>query len=81
MRDRRLRVGRRRSGEPVSARTSDEFSSLELEGWEVVVEPDRHGMPTRYHVVTRPENLVYMKTRELPTGPTSELERDIHVSK
>jgi hypothetical protein len=40
------------------------FASLEREGWEVVVEPDQHGMPTRYHVVTRPENLVYIKTRE-----------------
>jgi hypothetical protein len=34
------------------------------EGWKVVVEPDQHGMPTSYHVVTRPENMVYIKTRE-----------------
>ena len=40
------------------------LASLELEGWEVVAEPDRYGMPTRYHVATRPENLVYVKTRE-----------------
>jgi hypothetical protein len=39
-------------------------ATLEREGWEVVAEPDAHGMPTRYHVVTRPENAVYMKTRE-----------------
>jgi hypothetical protein len=40
------------------------LASLELEGWEVVVEPDKHGVLTRYYVVTRPENLVYVKTRE-----------------
>ncbi len=40
------------------------LASLEREGWEVVVEPDQYGMPTRYHVVTRPENVVYIKTRE-----------------
>ncbi len=39
-------------------------ATLELQGWEVVAEPDTHGMPTRYHVVTRPENLVYVRTRE-----------------
>jgi hypothetical protein len=38
--------------------------TLEREGWEVVVEPDQHGMPTRYYVVTHPENMVYVKTRE-----------------
>jgi len=39
-------------------------ASLEHEDWEIVVEPDQHGVPTRYHVVTRPENAIYMKTRE-----------------
>lgn len=39
-------------------------ATLEREGWEVVIEPDEHGMSTRYYVVTKPENAVYMKTRE-----------------
>jgi hypothetical protein len=39
-------------------------ATLEREGWEVVVESDQHGMPTKYYVITQPENLVYVKTRE-----------------
>lgn len=37
---------------------------LELEGWEIVVEMDRHGMPTSFHLPDRPENQVYVKTRQ-----------------
>jgi hypothetical protein len=36
---------------------------LEFEGWETVVANDRHGMPTSFHVRTRPENMVYVKKR------------------
>ena len=36
---------------------------LELQGWELVVENDRHGMPTSFRVKTRPEDLVLLKTR------------------
>jgi len=40
------------------------LASLELQGWEVVVAKDRHGMPTSFHLRTNPENQVYLKTRE-----------------
>ena len=43
--------------------------TLELEGWEIVVENDRHGMPTSFYLPDRPENQVYMKTRQ----------RDLHA--
>jgi hypothetical protein len=37
---------------------------LELEGWEVVIENDRHGMPTRFIIRNSQENQVYVKTRK-----------------
>jgi len=36
---------------------------LELQGWEIVVEPDRHGMPTSFHLRDSPENQVFVKHR------------------
>jgi len=36
---------------------------VEFEGWEVVVEMDRHGMPTSFHLKDNPENQVLIKTR------------------
>lgn len=38
--------------------------TLELEGWEIVVETDRHGMPTSFCLPDKPENQVYVKTRQ-----------------
>jgi len=38
------------------------LAQLELQGWDVVVENDRHGMPTTFHVRTHPENQVLVKT-------------------
>ena len=40
------------------------IAQLEREGWEILLEPDEHGILTRYHVSTRPENQVLMRTRE-----------------
>lgn len=37
--------------------------TLELEGWEIVVEQDRHGMPTSFYT-ERPDRQVYVKTRQ-----------------
>lgn len=39
-------------------------AQLELEGWEVVVENDAHGMPTSFYIRDNPEDSVYIKTRE-----------------
>ena len=36
---------------------------LELDGWEVVVEKDRHGVSTTFHLRDRPENQVLVKTQ------------------
>ena len=37
------------------------FAGLEYDAWELVIEPDRHGMPNSFHVRTKPENMVYVK--------------------
>jgi hypothetical protein len=36
---------------------------VELESWEVVVEKDRHGMPTSFHLKDNPDNQILIKTR------------------
>jgi hypothetical protein len=37
--------------------------ALEFDGWELVIESDRYGMPTSFYVQTNPENLVLVKKR------------------
>jgi hypothetical protein len=65
-------TGLQRRLEAAGYRTSwaavSRLASLQHEGWDVVVEPDQQGMPTSYHLVTRPENMVYIKTREPDLG-------------
>jgi hypothetical protein len=52
------------AGYRVAWASDSRLASLELQGWEVVVEKDRHGMPTSFHLRDRPENQTYVKTRE-----------------
>jgi hypothetical protein len=51
------------SGYRVAWVHASRLPGLELDGWERVVEKDRHGMPTSFHLQTRPENQVFVKKR------------------
>jgi hypothetical protein len=52
------------SGWRVAWLPESRLPTLELDGWEVIVEKDRHGMPTSFHLRDPRENQVYAKTRE-----------------
>jgi hypothetical protein len=52
------------SGHVVKWFGASRLPALEFDGWELVVERDRYGMPTSFHVQTKPENLVLVKKRQ-----------------
>jgi hypothetical protein len=52
------------SGYRVAWVNASRLPSLEFEGWEMVIEKDRYGMPSSFHLRTNPENMVFVKTRQ-----------------
>jgi len=44
------------------------LAGLEYQGWEMVIEKDRHGRLASFHVRTKPENMVLIKTSQPDLG-------------
>jgi hypothetical protein len=52
-----------RTGHRIAWARVSHLATLELQGWEKVVEKDAHGMPSSFHLRDFPENQVFIKKR------------------